>query len=332
MRRDVVAVGASAGGIRALRTLVRGLPANFEAPVVIVQHLSAESPGLLPEILAQGAQLRVSAASDGAPLETGRVHVAIPNHHLLIDSSGRLRLSRGPKENRSRPAIDPMFRSAALAFGARVIGVVLTGYLNDGSAGLKAVKLCGGACVVQDPKEAEAPSMPLSALRLVPSARQVAIEKLPALLTSLVGSAAEKEPPMAKHRLRELEIEAAIAAGDQDALRGTRTLGKPSPLTCPDCHGALFEITSEPSLKRYRCHTGHAFTADSLLASIEESTENMLWSAVRALQEKAILLHHLATHAEALGDVDRASTLRSEAELAKKSADHVRQVEQHEMR
>ena len=130
-----------------MRTLVRGLPANFEAPVVIVQHLSAESPGLLPEILAQGAQLRVTAASDGAPLETGGVHVAIPNHHLLIDSSGRLRLSRGPKENRSRPAIDPMFRSAALAFGARVIGVVLTGYLSDGSAGLKAVKLCGGACV-----------------------------------------------------------------------------------------------------------------------------------------------------------------------------------------
>ena len=189
----VIAIGASAGGIEALKVLVAALPADLEASVLIVLHLAPTSPGRLPQILGSVAILPVAAATYGEIILPGRIYVAPPNRHMLVENDGRLLLTQGPMENRARPAIDPLFRSAALAFGPRLIGVVLTGYLDDGAAGLQAIKKCGGLAVVQDPKEAEAPSMPLSALRAVLVDHCAPLREIGPLLAGLVASAVPKE-------------------------------------------------------------------------------------------------------------------------------------------
>ncbi len=326
VKREIVAIGASAGGISALKSLTAALPADLPAIVVIVQHLAAQSPRLLPEILGDAGPLPAAFAVDGEEPHHGRIYVAPPDRHLLVDAGRRLRLSRGPRENRARPAVDPTFRSVALAYGPSAVGVILSGYLDDGASGLKAIELAGGTCLAQDPADAEVADMPRAALRHVKSARSESLLRLGPLIASLVATPVE-EKIMPGRTAREIEIEAAIAAGDRAALAGTSSLGRPSALTCPDCHGTLFEI-GESSLERFRCHTGHAFTSDALLGAVRMSTENALWSAVRALQEEAILFEHIARHAEAWGDVTEAAELRENAKRAKVAADHVRAVEQ----
>ncbi len=194
----VIAIGASSGGIEALMVLVATLPADLEASVLIVLHLAPTSPGRLPKILGSVAALPVAAATYGEIILPGRIYVAPPNRHMLVENEGRLLLTQGPMENRARPAIDPLFRSAALAFGPRLIGVVLTGYLDDGAAGLQAIKQCGCLAVVQDPKEAEAPSMPLSALRHVLADYCLPLREIGPLLAGLAASAVPKETSKAK--------------------------------------------------------------------------------------------------------------------------------------
>lgn len=194
----VIAIGASAGGVDALKVLVAALPADLDASVLIVLHLAPTSPGRLPQILGSVATLPVAAATNGEIVLPGRIYVAPPNRHMLVENDGRLLLTQGPMENRARPAIDPLFRSAALAFGPRLIGVVLTGYLDDGAAGLQAIKQCGGLAVVQDPKEAEAPSMPLSALRHVLADYCLPLREIGPLLAGLAASAVPKETSKAK--------------------------------------------------------------------------------------------------------------------------------------
>jgi two-component system, chemotaxis family, protein-glutamate methylesterase/glutaminase len=189
----VIAIGASAGGIDALKVLVAALPTDLEASVLIVLHLAPTSPGRLPQIIGSVTTLPVAAATYGKIILPGRIYVAPPNRHMLVEIEGCLLLSQGPRENRARPAIDPLFRSAALAFGPRLIGVVLTGYLDDGAAGLQAIKQCGGLTVVQDPKEAEAPSMPLNALRRVLADHCLTLREIGPLLANLVASPAPKE-------------------------------------------------------------------------------------------------------------------------------------------
>src|SRR5262245_45842161 len=207
---------------------------------------------------------------------------------MLIEARGTIRLSHGPKENRARPAIDPLFRSAALAFGPEVIGVILTGNLDDGTAGLLAVKRSRGTTVIQDPADAVAPSMPSSAAKHVQIDHKVPLSKIGPLLVQL-----SKEKPKAERFVMHdrLRLEAEIAADEKAGLRDIAKIGDPSVFTCPDCHGALLRIRDE-QLLRFRCHTGHAFTAQSLLGSLNESTEDAIWSTVRALQEGAMLLQH----------------------------------------
>jgi two-component system chemotaxis response regulator CheB len=325
-KKDIVVVGASAGGIEALRSLVGALPADFPASVFVVQHLSPDAPSLLAAILERAASLPVEGARDGERFRPAHVYVAPPDHHLLLDRGGVMRVTRGPKENRFRPAVDPLFRSAARAYGPRVVGCVLTGNLDDGTTGLLAVKRQGGTAVVQDPAEAVAPSMPLSAVRHVKVDYVLPLAEIGPLLVRLAAAPAEERSyPVGD----ELDIEVKIALEDKAIEAGVLELGEPSNYACPDCHGVLLRLKAEGPV-RFRCHTGHAYTADSLLAGIGENVEDSLWSSIRALEEAEMLVRHLAEHlsegeqngpAEAL--LARAADLRRRADLVRQATlDH----------
>jgi two-component system, chemotaxis family, protein-glutamate methylesterase/glutaminase len=326
MPKDIIVIGASAGGLEALRVLVAGLPGDLQASVFAVLHTSADSPGLLAAILARAGELPAAAAVDGERIRRGRIYVAPPDHHLVIEP-GVVRATRGPKENRFRPAIDPLFRSAAQTYGPRVVGVILTGYLDDGTAGLRVVKQLGGTAVVQDPDDALVSSMPLSALRHVEVDYCVPLVGIAPLLVRLAGEEAEEgayEVP------EETKIEVSIAKSEQAVEAGVLRLGEPSIYACPECHGVLLQLTGESPV-RFRCHTGHAYSLESLVADMDESIEDALWNAIRSVEEKALLMNHIARHASEGGnggaDAERFIRL---AETAQRRADLVRQAVMHE--
>lgn len=287
----LVVVGASAGGVVALRQLAAALPADFAAPMLVVQHIGANE-SVLPELIGSDCRLSVAHATDGEALRAGTIRIAPPDRHLMVED-GHLRLARSPKENYARPAIDPLFRSAALDFGERVIGVVLTGMLDDGTAGLQAVKQGGGIAVVQDPHEAVESSMPASALRHVAVDHCVPLSEMPELLTRLVATSPPSRSAEMTDPRRFMTHEQGLSLGTGDHLEHLRAIGKPSPLTCPECHGGLWQL-SDAQPVRYRCHTGHGFTMRSLDLAVGEATDSALWNALRALQERAELLTQLA--------------------------------------
>ena len=293
--RDIIAIGASAGGIEALQQLVRTLPARFPASVFITVHFPETGSSRLPHILNRAGQLPAVHAADGETVVRERIYVARPDFHLLPSEQG-IRLVRGPKENGNRPAIDPMFRSAAVAFGPRVIGVVLSGNLDDGTSGLAAIKRNGGVTIVQDPNDALFPSMPQSAVDHVDVDRVVPVRSLGKTLIDLVA-----EP------LR--EIGSSPAPGDLMEKRysvadiGTienaeQHPGKVSSFGCPDCGGVLWEI-QDGDFVRYRCRVGHAWTSEALLNKQSESFDDALWTAIRALEESAALSRQIAARHQA---------------------------------
>lgn len=293
---DLIVVGASSGGIDALKVIVGGLPADLPAAVLVVVHTSPESPGLLADILNRAGPLPCQYAQDQEIIHTSHLYVAPPDHHLLVEP-GRLRVVQGPRENRARPAIDPLFRTAAVAYGARTVGVILSGDLNDGTAGLIAVQRAGGIAVVQAPSDALYPSMPQSALGaieadyIVPLSemsavwRQVIHQPVPAATTTLLPSEQEET-----HTMR-------------DADRGRKrvaAVGTPSAFVCPDCGGGLYEIEEEP-LWRFRCRVGHAYTAEVLRAEKAQVLEQALWVALRTLEEKLEIHQRMAARAAERG-------------------------------
>jgi two-component system chemotaxis response regulator CheB len=290
--KDIVVVGTSAGGVEALRTLVGGLPADFPGSVFVVMHTAPDSPGVLAQILDRAGPLPASHAENRERIRPGRVYVAPPDSHLLLEP-GIVRVTHGPKENRFRPAVDPLFRSAAQVFGPRVVGVVLTGGLDDGTSGLWAIKRLGGTAVVQDPDEAFMPSMPLSAINRVEVDYTLPVAQVAPLLARLAStSVAEQggyEVP------EELKIEVGIAKEDRGLDLGLAKIGTPSIFACPECHGTLLQL-KENGRTRYRCHTGHAYSADSLLSEITEGVEVSLWNAIRSIDESVMLLRHMAEH------------------------------------
>lgn len=291
---DIIVIGASAGGVDAIKSLVSTLPRDLPAAVFVVIHISAESPNLLPSILERAGELPAVSPADGDPIEPGRIYVAVPDHHLLLEPE-HIRVVRGPKENRHRPAVDPLFRSAAWAFGPRVIGVVLTGMLDDGTAGLWAVKTCGGIAVVQAPGDSLYPSMPSNALMYVQVDHSPPLSDIGPLLTRLAREPARTVAPKSAAEKLALETEFAKQEGE---FRDMNTLGSPSAFTCPTCQGSLWE-SQNGDLLRYRCHVGHAFSPESLLAEQTETVENALYSSLRALEEKAAMYRRLA---ERFGD------------------------------
>jgi two-component system chemotaxis response regulator CheB len=290
--KRVVVVGSSAGGIEALRELASGLPVDFPAPVCIVLHTSPEAPGVVDSILSRSGPVPATNARDRQRLEPGRIYVAPPDSHLLIEP-GRVRVTKGPRENRFRPAIDPLFRSAAQVFGPAAIGVILTGNLGDGTAGLWAIKQLGGTTVVQDPADALFPSMPQNAMNHVRIDYVLPLSEIPALLVRLT---AEEMPAVAAAPVPEsVEVEVKIAKEAPPLDAGLEGISEPSTFACPECHGVLMKL-KEGGPIRFRCHTGHAYSIDSLVLAISAAIEESLWIAIRALEEGDMLLRTVVEH------------------------------------
>jgi two-component system chemotaxis response regulator CheB len=318
-RRDIVVIGASLGGVQALQRLAADLPAKFPAAVLVVQHIGA-NPSTLPALLSSAGANPATHAMEGAPLREGHIVVAPPDHHLLI-REGRLSLSRGPKEHFSRPAVDILFRSAALECGPRTIGVVLTGRLDDGTAGLNAIKQCGGVAIVQDPASAFAPGMPTSALRYVKVDYCLPLEQIGHKLLALVEQKApEVSPPPS-----ELVHEQVPWTGTVNAMNDLAAIAKPSPLVCPECGGGLWEI-NHARPPRFRCHTGHGYSLQTLQHAMQWTTEASLWAAERSLQAEAAVSHRIAEEARKTDDNEVSAAADEHAALQEKRANAMRRL------
>lgn len=287
-------IGSSSGGVTALLALVKTLPANFPAPIFVVQHIGPDSQSILPELLDAVSSLKVKHASDGETFKAGTIYVARPDYHLLIEDN-KVLVKRGPKENRFRPSIDALFRSAGYGYGPRVIGVVLTGYLDDGTSGLWSVQRLGGLAVVQDPRDAYSPAMPANALEFVDADHIVPLAELGSLLVQLTTEPVPAKPRVTKAELDLLGLELAIAKEGNAFALGIINHGQLTSFTCPECHGALTQLI-EGKLLRYRCHTGHAYTVSALLGEVTQSVEGFLYQAMRGMEETHMLLSALATH------------------------------------
>jgi two-component system chemotaxis response regulator CheB len=322
--RQIIVIGASAGGFEALKKLVAGLPKDFAASVFIVWHMSPDIRGVLPQVLNRAETVYAAHAYDQEPIRPNRIYVAPPDRHLLVER-GRVRVTRGPKENRFRPAVDPLFRSAAYAYGNRVIGVVLSGALDDGTAGLWTVKHRGGVSVVQDPADAEVPSMPENALREVEVDYSLPVSGMADLLVRLSKEEVAETGEVSMEDDKKTEIEIRIAAEDSAFESGIMKFGALTPYTCPECHGVLSSL-KDGDRSRFRCHTGHAFSADSLLASVTENIEDSLYSAVRGVEESIMLLNHIGDHYAELNQPKLAAMYFKKANEADARAQLVRRA------
>ena len=303
----IVVVGASAGGVEALITLVGALPPDLPAAVFVALHTSA-LPSALPRILSRAGPLPATAATDGAAIEAGAIYVAPAGHHLLL-SRGHMHVVQGPRENGFRPAIDPLFRSAARASGPRVIVVVLSGLLDDGTAGLLTVKQRGGVAIVQDPEEALAPSMPRSALTYVAVDYTARLAEMGPLIANLAwqrsvgGDIMPDETP-------------AIAYGADGPLDVVgEEEGTPAPFSCPECGGVLSEVR-DSTLLRFRCQTGHRYSPQSVVAHQKDALDHALAAALTAVNERGLVLRRLAEEARSRRDAPAARRFTAQAQAA----------------
>ncbi|MEO8521322.1 MAG: chemotaxis protein CheB [Acidobacteriota bacterium] len=318
--RDIIVVGASAGGVEALSTLVAELPRSLPASVFVVLHVS-RGRSVLPEILTRAGRLPAVHPADGDPIERGRIYVARPDHHLTLNQ-GRIRIVHGPTENGYRPAIDPMFRSAARDYGRRVIGVVLTGALDDGTAGLAAVKEAGGIALVQDPDEAFASSMPRSARAFVKVDHVLPVRELGAMLVRLATEELEPADPGTGPHVNTIETD---LGPPNIAVDATDRPGKVSVVTCPECHGTLWE-SEERGIVRFRCRVGHVYSPESMLEAQTDSVDRALWVALRSLEERAALTHRLAERARSRNHNWVAKAFQERATAADEHASVIRDL------
>lgn len=313
MSPQCITIGASAGGLEPLRDVVSQLPADFPAPVFVVMHVRANYQSYLPDILSKTGPLPALHPKDNTKVESGFIYLAPPDHHLLVDD-GFVAVKRGPKENGFRPSIDALFRSAAYSYGPGAIGVVLSGALYDGASGLWSIKRLGGIAIVQEPYQAEYPSMPRRALEYVDADYRVNSNEIGPLLTQLT-----QEEPIQKELVgngmdedtRRLAIETQIAAGVNLPEKTILELGSLTPFTCPECRGSLVRII-EGNLFRFRCHTGHGFSLEALLEGLMETVNNLIWQTTRGFQEASMLLEHIGRHMQENG-----SSAKAESFLAK---------------
>jgi two-component system chemotaxis response regulator CheB len=309
--RDIIVIGASAGGVTALKGLVSSLPQDFKGSIFIVLHIPASSESRLPWILETAGPLTAVHPKDGDIIEQGKIYVAINDHHLILEED-KVRVRRGPKENRFRPSIDALFRSAALVYGSRVIGVILSGLLNDGVSGLWTIQQQGGIVIVQDPHDAEQPQLPQNTLEYVDADYTLAASDMGPLITGLVKEPAPLRNKFTPQQLELLEMEVIIATKDNAFEMGIMNMGDLTPFTCPQCHGALVRLVEEKFI-RFRCHTGHAYTASSLLSELSEVVESQLWQTMRGLEEMDMLLKKIGEHYEELGDSKSAQIFQSKS-------------------
>ena len=304
--RDIIVIGGSAGAIECLRTLVARLPTELDAAIFVTVHVAPDADSLLPKILNRLGSLPAAVATDGEPIICGRVYVAPGNLHLLVEP-GRVGLGGGPKENGHRPAIDPLFCSAADAYHERVIGVILSGTLDDGSMGLRVIRREGGTAIVQEPEEALFPQMPRNAIEIAHPQHVAPVAEIARLITTHAGSPHNGAASNGDH--------AAVGAGDAP--------GVPSGIACPMCHGVLWAASDDES-PDFRCRIGHAYAAESLVEAHSSHLEVSLWAGVRALEELASLAKHMASRAERRGDRQSAARYSDRARAA---AEHATRTE-----
>jgi two-component system chemotaxis response regulator CheB len=312
--RDIIVVAASAGGVDALVRVVRGLPPGLPASLFVACHLPAGGTAL-PEILSRSGPLLATHPADGEAFHPAHVYVAPPDRHLLLDPGGKMRLSRGPRENHQRPAADPLFRSAARHYGPRVVGVVLSGSLNDGTAGLLAVRSAGGLAVVQDPADALVAAMPLSAARIAGADFEAPADGLGPLLAELIHRPVAREG--GSEPVDPLETMPDRVRRDQERQLHDQRRGEVSLFTCPECGGALWQV-DDKQLVRFRCHVGHVYNGEALLADQSELLEAALWTAVRTFRDKALLARQLAARDRAKGETAAAARFDEQADQAQR--------------
>jgi two-component system, chemotaxis family, protein-glutamate methylesterase/glutaminase len=306
---DIIAIGASAGGVEALCSLVDGLPPEFPASIFVVLHVMATGKSVLPAILERAGDMDVSAAVDAEPVERGHIYIAPPDYHMILDGR-RIALTRGPRENGHRPAIDPLFRSAARQYGDRVIAVVLSGTLDDGAAGLKVVKNHGGLAVVQEPDDALYADMPLNAIQAVEPDQVAPISEIPDVLATLVELPADTPEP------HDDEIPVDPVEETPEAFH--QLDGQPSNISCPECGGVLWAKEEGNGLTVYRCQVGHAYSTESLTDEHGKSLEAALWTAARSLEERAELMRRLERRTHQRASI--AARYRGKAEEAEDHA------------
>jgi two-component system, chemotaxis family, protein-glutamate methylesterase/glutaminase len=316
----IVVIGGSAGSLDPLLYLFSKLTSDVDATYFVVQHISADAPQFLSQLIGRSGVLPAQVAVDGERFERGHVYVAPPDHHLMVHD-GSTRLSHGPRENRTRPAIDPLFRSAAVEHGSHVIGVLLSGMLDDGSSGMVAIKRCGGTTIVQDPRDAAFPDMPSSALAALDVDHCATIDQIPELITSVARS----EPKPFLDVPRDLQLEVDITARSTGTADREDMIGRRSTMSCPECGGPMWEMDHDHK-PRYRCTVGHSYTGRNLLADQELAVERALWAAIRTLEERRRLLEQLTSDADARGHDRLAETYRSRRDEAIVHIDQIKSL------
>lgn len=316
--RDIIVIGGSAGATAPLKTVLAALPASSQASIFVVLHIPTRSSGILSVVTAAAAKLPVVQAEDGMPYLPGHIYLGVPGRHLLL-VNGHLRLGGGPRENLARPAIDALFRSAAFAHGPRVVGVLLSGLLNDGSAGLAAIKRCGGLALVQDPADAIADEMPRSAMRATAVDAAVPAAELGDLLSTMASRPAGVGLPAPP----DLQLEVEIAAGERLDTPTLLRIAQPSALTCPSCGGVMSVMHEAPPL-RFRCQVGHAMTAEVLAREQEDAVDEAMRVALRVIEERATLVERMAREAASSGRPHIAETYEDRSREYRHFADVLR--------
>jgi two-component system chemotaxis response regulator CheB len=314
-KSDIIVIGSSAGGVSALKDLVGSFPENFTAAIFVVQHLPPDTASRLPEILATAGNLPAMHAEDGEEIKPGKIYIAPPDHHMIVKGQSVL-VRKSPKENRFRPSIDATMRSIAYQYGQRAIGVVLTGKLDDGTSGLWSIKEMGGITVVQSPKDAMFADMPNNVLQSVEVDYVTPLAEMGALIVGLASKPIEKTMEVETSIEGRLELEVGIAAEENAFENGITEMGEKTNLTCPECGGALVSL-KEGSMLRYRCHTGHGYSSESLWLCINEIIEAKLWQAVRSMEEGIIFLEQSATHSDCEGNNGKSSEFYDKANQLK---------------
>lgn len=319
-RRDIIVIGGSSGATAPLKTILHALPADLPASVFIVLHIPARSLGILTTVTQAASHLPVRQAADGMAIEPGHIYLGVPDRHLIV-AGGRIRLGRGPRENMARPAIDPLFRSAAVSYGSRVVGVLLSGLLNDGASGLSAIKRCGGLALVQDPQDAIADEMPLAGLQAVTADLIAPSERIGDVLSDLVREPAGPRVPIPP----EIQLEVDIAAGERIDTGVLRRFADPSAIGCPQCGGVLSQVRG-PGPLRFRCQVGHAVTAEVLAAEQENAVDEALRVALRIIEERAELVARMAADGRKAGRRAVAEMYEERAEEYRRYADTIRRA------
>ena len=317
-KHKAVVIGASAGGLKAIVELIAQLLPEFPLPILVVMHIQEDATGnVLLNAISKSTALQCSHAISGHELKAGHIYLAPSGHHLMVDDDAKILVTKGAHENRSRPAIDPLFRSAAITFGNSLIAILLTGYLNDGTSGMEAVKRCGGICIVQDPGDADYPQMPQNAINHVKVDHVVPLKEMGGLIYQLISKKISSRKTIPKDVL----LEANIAKRVLSDLPAVNALGDQVPFNCPGCGGVLWKIDNGVPL-RYRCHTGHAYTSEALLAVQTEKIEETMWVALRMFEERKNLLLTMAENR--LGPTQKIA--RERAAQSQIHIDRIRQI------